>query len=332
MNCKHCGKELKPNGAKMHEKFCKQNPEVIDKDARSANDVTHVLKEFITSSEVSQSQSDHGATFLEKSTTPTKPQIPNAPDDIYSEKNKEYKKTKLYFILVAIFVFAGALQYFLFSWLQMHWIFVAVAWFINILILVFLIWTVWRLRKLQEPVIFEDIEEFVKQVPKWAINEKSPKSGLVGGILNKGKDYKQLVFVSENFEPKAVWAEWDGFMFRIGNRGYIPPRDVRGDIFPYHVDKKECLIDTAKATKEDAEDSYQLLAVWNQAFSVGHAAALNETQQQVKMILIIVAVILIAVIGLAIYQYGQFEAINTKFALAEKLINQIAAEGVKTKP
>lgn len=272
----------------------------------------------------SQSQSDPAGAFLKHSTN-SKPLIPhvNPADD----NNKEQKRTKLYYILVVLFVFAGALQYFLLTWLKIHWIFLVVLWVINLIILAFLIWTVWRLRKKQEPVVFKTIEDFIEKVPKWAIDEKSPKSGLVGRILNTGKDFKQLVLVSENFEPKSVWVEWDGFLFRIGNRAYRPPRDVRGEVFFYHVDKKTPLIDSAEATQEDAEDSYHELAVWNQAFSVGHAAALNETQHQVKMILILVALVLIVEVGFAIYVKGQMDGINEKLAILQKSIEQHAAVG-----
>lgn len=226
----------------------------------------------------------------------------------------------MYYLLIFVFLIAGIMQYFLWSWLKMHIVLLIIFYALDLLILVFLLWTVYRLRKKQEPVVFKDIEDFIKQVPKWAIETSSPKSGIVGKIVNAGKDYVQIVLVSAHFEPKAVWAEWDGFMFRIGNRAYIPPRDIRGDTFFYHVDKKTPLIDSADATGEDAEDSYQLLAVWNQAFSVGHAAALSETQSQIKIILIIVVVIAIMVLALGIYSYAQFTAINDALEAANRAI------------
>lgn len=226
----------------------------------------------------------------------------------------------MYYMLIFIFLVAGIVQYTFWSFLKMHIILLIIFYALDLFILVFLLWTVYRLRKKQEPVIFKDLEDFIKQVPKWAIDTASPKSGIVGKFINAGKDYIQIVLVSTHFEPKAVWAEWDGFMFRIGNRAYIPPRDIRGDTFFYHIDKKTPLIDSAEATNEDAEDSYQLLAVWNQAFSVGHAAALSETQGYIKIILIIVIAIAVMILALGVYSYAQFSEINKVLETAGRAI------------
>ena len=271
-------------GGKMHERYCKENP-----------------------------------TNLKEPTTEPEP-IDASP----AEKPKNSNRNRIYYLLCSVFIVAGFLQYLIISFFKIHWLYLVILWAIDLFILVFLLWTVYKLRKKQEPIVFKDIEDFVKQVPKWTIDEKSPKAGLIGSVLNKGKDYKQLVLVSENFEPKAVWAEWDGFLFRIGNRAYKPARDVRGDIFLYHVDKKMALIDSAEATQEDAEDSYHLLAVWNQAFSVGHAAAEQERLSDIKMLKVLVGCILVVVVGLSIYQYGQFGEIQTKLAALDKAIAVLA--------
>jgi len=190
MKCSYCG--LEKRKIKQHEKFCKAKQEMEEHTESQVHDV------------------------------PTVPRVVNV-NPVEIKKSSNW----IYLILASIFIIAGIAQYLLLQFFRIHWLFIIVLWVVDLLILVFLIWTVWRLRKKQEPIIFADLEEFINQVPKWAIDEKSPKSGIIGSILNKGKDYKQLVLVSENFEPKAVWCEWDGFLFRIGNRAYKPARDVR---------------------------------------------------------------------------------------------------------
>jgi len=71
-----------------------------------------------------------------------------------------------------------------------------------------------------------------------------------------------------------------------------------------------------------------LLAVWNQAFSVGHAAGQSEAQGDIKLIRMLVIVIAVAVLGLAIFQYGQFGEIQTKLTVIDKAIAVLSQPSV----
>jgi len=285
-NCKYCGKEM-IRGLPMHEKHCKGKTqeviETIDVIPPTINNIS----------------------------TPVSPATPQ-------------KKKSLYWGYAAItvmMVVSAVLQYGLFSLLKINMLLLIAVYIFDFLIYAFLIWTIWRLRDKATMVVFDTMEEFIKTVPKWTIADRAPNKGIIGSVLNAGKEYKKLVIVSENFEPKTLWVEWNGFIFSTGNRGYVPAKDVRGDFFFYHADKKKALLDTAEVSQEDAEDSFQLDAVWNQGVAVGHAAAMSKSQGQIQLILILVACTIGLVLLFALYSYSQFGQIRADV----ENVRQIAA-------
>jgi hypothetical protein len=242
--------------------------------------------------------------------------------EIITEEQKREKKIHwAYKAITILFIISGILQYVIFDFFRINKWLLLIVYVVDLLIYAFLMWTIWRLRKKQEIVVFENIEDFIEQVPKWCLDEKAPNKGIIGHILNAGKEYKQIVLVSKNFEPKKIWSEWNGFQFSIKERAYKPPNgSIRGDIFFYNMDKMCPLIDTVEVTSEDAEDSFQLDAVWNQAFAVGHAAAMSKTQGQIQLILILVAVCVGLILILGIYTYGQFGQVHDEIRAVHTIV------------
>jgi hypothetical protein len=242
-------------------------------------------------------------------------------EETTKEQQREKKIHWAYKVITILFVVSGILQYVIFDFFRINKWLLLIVYVVDLLIYAFLMWTIWRLRKKQEIVVFENIEDFIEQVPKWCLDEKAPNRGIIGHILNAGKEYKQIVLVSKNFEPKKLWSEWNGFQFSINNRAYRPPSgSIRGDIFFYNMDKMTPLIDTVEVTSEDAEDSFQLDAVWNQGFAVGHAAAMSKTQGQIQLILILVAVCVGLILILGIYTYGQFGQVHDEIRAVHTIV------------
>lgn len=284
-NCKYCGKECtEGRNLKAHESMCAKNPNRPQrKPKQHIPDPTPIITP---------------AVMLE------------------SEPEQKPQGKSLYWgykMVTLIVVLAGVLQLILFDYFSINKWLLLIVYLLDLLFYIFLIWTIWRLRKKAEVIVFESLEEYIKELPRWALSESAPNTGMIGRILNAGKEYKQLVLVSKNFEPKKIWSEWNGFQFSQGNRAYIPPNGtIRGDVFFYNMDKKVPLIDTVEVTSEDAEDSFQLDAVWNQAFAVGHAAAMSRTQSMIQLILVLIACTLGALVLFAIYSYGQFGSLHTE--------------------
>ena len=244
---------------------------------------------------------------------------------IQPQKPQEKKQPSIwwqYLLVILSFIIAGICQYLLFTnIIKLAFIQLIIVYIIDFILMCVCLFWVWRNKKRHEIIKIDNPEQFLEEIPRWSISEANPKSG-IGAIINSGRQYKQLVFVSKNFEPRSLWAEWNGFLFIINNRGYNPGQDIIGDVWFYDVDSKTPLIDRIESTREDAEDSFQLAAVWNQGVAVGHASALSETQSHIKIILILCGVICVMVLLFAIYSIGQFDILNQKM----NAIIQIAQE------
>lgn len=158
----------------------------------------------------------------------------------------------------------------------------------------------------------------IKDLPKWSISEKRPSK-----LFNKGKDFIAVVLISEVFEPKMFWAEYDGILIRTKNRAYKPPRDVRGEIFFWHVDKKEPLIDLAKATEDDAEDSFHELQMFNMAYSVGRQAGMNDWTQKMGLIMVLVIVLVLGEIALGYLMFNQFKEVKAQLDVIQTGVNAL---------
>lgn len=155
----------------------------------------------------------------------------------------------------------------------------------------------------------------IKDLPKWSIKERRPSK-----LFNRGKDFIQVVLISEVFEPKVFWAEYDGILIRTKNRAYKPPRDVRGEIFFWHVDKKEPLVDLAKADEDTAEDSFHELQMFNMAYSVGRQAGMNDWTQKMSLMLILIIIALVAEVAVGLFMFNSFKAINNNIEALRTLI------------
>lgn len=139
-------------------------------------------------------------------------------------------------------------------------------------------------------------EDLIEGLKPYQIPQSNPKSGL-GKLINKDKDFIQVVLVSEIIEPKTFWAEKTGMnRIQYKDRMYKLPRDIKGNVFFWHIDKKEPLIDTAQANQSDAESSFHELQLFNMAYSVGRAAGANDLMNNLKLILIMVGIVLFLIV------------------------------------
>lgn len=173
-----------------------------------------------------------------------------------------------------------------------------------------------RNKEKKGPEMVATPDMLLKDLPKWSIRERRPSK-----FFNKGKDFIQVVLISEVFEPKVFWAEYDGILIRTKNRAYKPPRDVRGEIFFWHVDKKEPLVDLAKATEDDAEDSFHELQMFNMAYSVGRQAGMNDWTQKMSLIMVLVIIILLGEIALGYMMVNQFKEVKAQLDVIQAAVN-----------
>ena len=139
-------------------------------------------------------------------------------------------------------------------------------------------------------------EDLISDLKPYQITQSNPKTGL-GKILKKDKDFIQVVLVSELIEPKTFWAEKTGMnRIQYKDRMYKLPRDIKGNVFFWHIDKKEPLIDAAHAEQSDAESSFHELQLFNMAYSVGRAAGANDLMNNLKLLLIMIGFALLLII------------------------------------
>jgi len=159
-----------------------------------------------------------------------------------------------------------------------------------------------RANKKKEMVEVKSPEELIEGLPSYKIPENSPKSGVLGKIFNRKKDFIQVVLVSEIIEPKTFWAEKKGInRIQFQDRMFKLPRDIRGNVFFWHIDKKEALVDTADAHESDAESSFHELQLFNMAYSVGRAAGANDLLNNLKLILLIAGFGVLVSIAVIVY-------------------------------
>ena len=158
----------------------------------------------------------------------------------------------------------------------------------------------WK-KKSKEIIEVKSPQELIEGMPSYKIPETNPKTGL-GKIFNKNKDFIQVVLVSEIIEPKTFWVEKTSMnRIQYKDRMFKLPRDIRGNVFFWHIDKKEPLIDTARANESDAESSFHELQLANMYYSIGRAAGANDLLNNLKLILMIVGFGILLSVAILIY-------------------------------
>ena len=158
--------------------------------------------------------------------------------------------------------------------------------------------------------------ELLSDLKSWNIQERKPSA-----FFNKEKDYIQVVLLSKILGMKQFWAEYDGIgIIRTENRAYHVPREnLYGNVFIWHVDKKKAITELIDVDKEDAEDSFHELQVFNMAYSVGRQAGMMEADRS-KLILVLVILIMVALIGTTAFNYFQFKGVNTNIDVVHAII------------
>lgn len=166
--------------------------------------------------------------------------------------------------------------------------------------------------------------ELLRDLKHWNIQNHKPST-----FFNKNKDYIQVVLLSKITGQKQFWAEYDGIgIIRTENRAYhVPKENLYGDVFLWDVDKKKAITELINVEKEDAEDSFHELQVFNMAYSVGRQAGMLEADRS-KMILVLVIILVVAIIASTAFNYFQFKAINENLGTAI----EIASNYIKVHP
>jgi len=144
-------------------------------------------------------------------------------------------------------------------------------------------------------------QELIEGLPAYKIPKDNPKNGF-GKIFNRNKDFIQVVLVSNLTEPKMFWAEKTGLnRIKYEDRMFKLPRDIRGNVFFWHMDQKMPLVDTAEATEADGESSFHELQLANMYYSIGRAAGANDLLNNLKFILLISIACIILTVGVLFY-------------------------------
>jgi len=158
-------------------------------------------------------------------------------------------------------------------------------------------------------------QELIEGMQPYKIASKSPKDGFIGKMFHKDHDYIQVVLVSEIIEPKTFWAEKTGMNYiSFKDRMFKLPRDVKGNVFFWHIDKQEPLIDTADATLDDAEDSMHMQRVANQYYALGREVGAPELMANLRLLLLAIGFTILIVIGSIIYMSTIKKAIDANDA------------------
>ncbi len=240
VECQYCKKEYN-KGLKMHERYCKMNPEKRTSEIRESISVPERQPQDLAVK--NESDASH----------PAAPTLPEPPISLKPNNNKK------------------------------HW------------------WQFWRQKKgvnIEEVYSPEDLLEGLKP---YQILQSDPKKGM-GKIFNREKDFIQVVLVSELIEPKTFWAEKTGMnRIQFKDRMFKLPRDVKGNVFFWHIDKKEPLVDAAHADENDAETSFHELQLFNMAYSVGRAAGANDLMNNLKLILLMVGGSVLLLVAVLVY-------------------------------
>jgi len=158
-------------------------------------------------------------------------------------------------------------------------------------------------------------QDLIEGMHPYKIDSKSPKDGFVGKMFHKDQDYIQVVLVSEIIEPKTFWAEKTGMNYiSFKDRMFKLPRDVKGNVFFWHIDKQEPLIDTADATLDDAEDSMHMQRVANQYYALGREVGAPELIANLRVLLLAIGFTILLIVGVAVYLSTVKKAIDTNDA------------------
>ncbi len=179
--------------------------------------------------------------------------------------------------------------------------------------------------KRKKPKIEEVIspEDLIQGLKPYEIPDHNPKTWL-GKLTNKNKDFIQVVLVSEILEPKMFWAEKTGInRIQYKDRMFKLPRDIRGNVFFWHIDKKQPLVDTAEARESDAESSFHELQLFNMAYSVGRAAGANDLLNNLKLILIMMGACLLLTVFAILYLYNIEKGIKYDDAVIINSLNYL---------
>jgi len=136
------------------------------------------------------------------------------------------------------------------------------------------------------------IGEMLDNLPKWSIEAKKPW----GKPKNKNASWIQIIAFSRTRPPKAVWAEYDGVSVSIDDMFFPAPHDIRGEIFPYDMDKGIPLLDNS--------DQYNDMSYWNKLvervknmyFTLGMVEGAGDFTKNIGLILLLVGGCLLAVI------------------------------------
>ena len=144
------------------------------------------------------------------------------------------------------------------------------------------------------------VSEIFDNLPKWAIKTRKPWRK----PNNKNASWIQIVAFSRTRPPKAIWAEYDGVSVSVDDMFFPAPHDIRGDIFPYDMDKGVPLLDNS--------DQYNDMSYWNKLvervknmyFTLGLISGAGDFTKNIGLILLLVGVCILGVIINIVITYG----------------------------
>lgn len=161
------------------------------------------------------------------------------------------------------------------------------------------------------------ITEMFDSLPKWSIKQKKPW----GSPKNKTATWIQIVAFSRTRAPKAVWAEYDGVSISIDDMFFPAPSEIRGEIFPYDMDKGVPLLDNSKEFNNMSYWNKLVERVKNMYFTLGFVSGSGDFTKNIGLILMLVGVCILAVIINIIITYG----LTKDFAIAAGQIGNTTA-------
>lgn len=161
------------------------------------------------------------------------------------------------------------------------------------------------------------ITEMFDSLPKWSIKQKHPW----GKPKNKNANWIQIVAFSRTRPPKAVWAEYDGVSISIDDMFFPAPHEIRGEIFPYDMDKGIPLLDNSEQYNDMSYWNKLVERVKNMYFTLGLVSGAGDFTKNIGLILMLVGVCILAVIINIIITYG----LTKDFAIAAGQIGNTTA-------
>jgi len=145
-----------------------------------------------------------------------------------------------------------------------------------------------------------DVSVIFDNLPKWCIKERKPW----GKPKNKNASWIQIVAFSRTRPPKAIWAEYDGVSVSVDDMFFPAPHDIRGDIFPYDMDKGVPLLDNSNQYNDMSYWNKLVERVKNMYFTLGLISGAGDFTKNIGLILLLVGVCILAVIVNIIITYG----------------------------